>query len=165
MTTFVEDEEETRPLEERMAIVMRICARIASGELLRDCYAQESIDSTTWWRWCESNNMIRAHFERARLAQAHSMAEYAVSLPASIRGADHHIVQAVRLETDLLRWYTSKIAPKLFGDRIEVGGEGFRIGVIALPAETTEESRSLGVQRGNALKSGSESVDEVKRDA
>lgn len=155
--------EEERAPEEIMAIAYRVCARMSEGALARDCYREEHIDGMTWWKWCEDIKPVRLMFERARRAQAQSMAEYAVTLPKSIRGEDHHIVAAVRLEVDTLRWYTSKIAPKIFGDRLEVGGDGFRIGVIALPSEraetSAEDGASLGPQSAPLLKSGTDSGD------
>lgn len=157
-------------LEDKLAIAKRVCARVADGQLVCDVLKDEGLPPTHWWNWQEENKEIRADFGRARVAQAHALAERAVIVSRNVRGEDHHIVQAVRLECDTLRWFTSKIAPKLYGERIEVGGEGFRIGVIALPAEKSEEggegdppllgeSRSLGLQSGAARESVTNSGD------
>lgn len=139
-------------LEEKLAVARRVCVRVAAGELVSDCLHIEGISPGAWWRWTEEYKYIRVEFDRARAAQAQSLAERAVRIARSVRGEDYNIVQATRLEIDTLKWYTSKIAPKLFGERIEVGGEGFRIGVIALPAERTSDGESVGLESGEDSK-------------
>lgn len=54
------------------------------------------------------------------------MAERAISISRKAFGRDTAGVQAARLEVETLKWYVSKIAPRLYGERIihEQEGEG-----------------------------------------
>jgi hypothetical protein len=49
----------------------------------------------------------------------------------------HGAIQRDKLRSDALKWYTSKICPQLYGDRLDVtsGGEKVKSGVVVLPVK------------------------------
>jgi hypothetical protein len=66
-------------------------------------------------------------YARAREQQAHSLAERAIAVSREAYGRDTAGVQAARLEVDTLKWYVSKIAPKLYGERLTIEDEGEKV--------------------------------------
>lgn len=119
-----------------------ICTRLAEGESLRKiCADDEMPDQTTVYRWlrAEENEPFRQQYARAREDQADFYAEQIIEIsdedPAtsveSGRGEDAPDVVRVdgaavahqRLRVDARKWYASKLAPKKYGDKIEVAGD------------------------------------------
>lgn len=148
-------------IEDVAALSMRVLLDVSQGDTLTDALAVAGVHHATWWQWTEDYDWIAAGMTRARIVQAHSLADRAVKISRAVKGEDYNIVQAVRLEVDTIKWYTSKIAPRLYGDQLEITGNGIRIGVIALPAEKppTSDAVSRVLQSGDAPESGANSVD------
>jgi len=108
-------------LGERAAIIGRVCERISDGTTVRAALATESVNRSTLWRWLQEDAALRALFERARVAQAHALAEDVINLAD---GATQQTANAVRLAVDARKWYASKLVPKLFSERMEVEHAG-----------------------------------------
>lgn len=77
--------------------------------------------------WCREDSVLARMYARAREQQAHSLAERAIAVSREAYGRDTAGVQAARLEVDTLKWYVSKIAPKLYGERLTIEDEGEKI--------------------------------------
>lgn len=60
------------------------------------------------------------------------MAEYTIQRSRQALGLPGEGVQAVKLEIDTMKWYTTKIAPRIFGDKVDVtsGGEKLALTVV-----------------------------------
>jgi transposase len=106
-----------RPSLHTPALAEAICARLADGESLRaicrDAAMPCAITVLQWAR--DDRGGFAALYRRAREDQAHTLAELAVEAALSATGP-----QAARLHFDALRWYASKLLPKVYGDRVEV---------------------------------------------
>lgn len=110
-----------RPREyDRDTIMQTVSERIASGELVTDIANELGIPDRRVREWALLPEYAPL-YERARISQAHAMAENTLLVARSATNDDW---QAKKLEVDTLKWLTSKIAPKLYGERIEHNVEG-----------------------------------------
>lgn len=137
-------------LEEKQAIVTAICEKVARGELVTTACKEKGITRTTLHRWTESDDAFRDAYARARIDQAHAIAEDAIliadgedaaakarieAMVAAIQDADDDdkdrilsslqsaAVQRDRIRVDTRKWMASKIAPRLYGDKLELTGD------------------------------------------
>ena len=65
-------------------------------------------------RWLKKYPEFRAQYTQARLDQADTFAEEIIDIGRTAGDA-----QLGRLQMDALKWASSKIAPKKYGDRVE----------------------------------------------
>ena len=70
--------------------------------------------------WRRDHPAFSAMFARAREDCGDTMAEAAVAVAMT---ATPETAQAVRVKYDALRWYASKLGPKVYGDRTQLVGK------------------------------------------
>lgn len=106
-----------RPSSYNEPTAKTICERLANGETLRSIIRSDPAmpDRTTIYRWLESNEDFRNRYAHARAEQADYYAEQIVD-----EAMTSHDAQIGRLRMDALKWAASKMAPKKYGERIEV---------------------------------------------
>lgn len=138
---------------DRPKIVKDICAKIASGQLVKDACAEHGIDSAMLRQWTAAEPRLATLYARAREDQAHALAEQAVEIAngadeegaarvaemvEAVHGAEEEdkaqvlraltreAVQRDKLRVDTRKWMASKIAPRMYGEKIttELTGEG-----------------------------------------
>jgi hypothetical protein len=129
------------------------------------------IDPTLPNQWSLSDPEWATRYARAREEQAHRYGEqtlqaahgvddFALAVKRCLEAEDavlreqgnpyriqlinalrHGAIQRDTLRVNTLKWYTSKIAPKLYGEKLDLtsGGEKVRAGVIVLPVEDMPE--------------------------
>lgn len=130
---------------DRAAVVDRICVIISAGDLVRHACETEGITASTLRDWCHSDASLSAQYARAREEQSHALAEKLMDIAAGtdtdgqdrleaivcaaageddadardsvLASLQNVAVQRDRLRVDTLKWYVSKIAPKLYGER------------------------------------------------
>lgn len=104
-------------------IADELCQRISDGESLRSICADKEggwlPHERTVYRWLEENEAFRQQYARAREAQADGKFEQAWDIATS---ATAESVQVARLQIDTIKWQTSKLAPKKYGDKVDLGG-------------------------------------------
>jgi hypothetical protein len=123
--------------EEKRAIVERVCEKVAEGGVgntFKAASEAEGIGRRTLFRWVHENKALRELYQSARIWQAHSTAEDAIDLADTAIGGKDGNVDKVRLQVDTRKWYASKIAPKLYGDKLELTGAN---GVPLVPTAPT----------------------------
>lgn len=98
-----------------------ICERIARGESLRKICGPDRDDylpgQTTVYRWLDENDAFAQQYARARQLYAHSVFDETRQI-ADLATPD--TVQVARLQIDTLKWQAGKLAPKVYGDRLNV---------------------------------------------
>lgn len=129
-----------RPSSFTAALAETICSRLSAGESLRAICRDEHMPSQSMvFRWLESNEPFREQYVRAREAQADTLVDEILeisddgsndwmvregkdgeSLGWQING-EH--VQRSRLRVDSRKWFASKVAPKKYGDKLELAGD------------------------------------------
>lgn len=123
-----------------------ICARLADGQSLRSiCGDDDMPDRVTVFRWLAANEAFRIQYARAREEQADVLAEEIVQIAddgsndtyQTDDGAavNHDVIARSRLRVDARKWYASKLAPKKYGDKLELDGA---LTVKKSPAELTD---------------------------
>ena len=118
-----------RPSDYSEAITAEICARIALGESLRKiCQSDDMPASSTIFLWLQQHGEFSERYARAREAQADYLAEEILEIADDgsrdygerdgVPIVDHDHIQRSKLRVDARKWYTSKVAPKKYGDRV-----------------------------------------------
>jgi hypothetical protein len=130
--------------------VNAVCEAIAGGALVKDACIEHGTSASQLRAWVASDGELSALYARARTDQAHAIAEQAVAIAdgadeesqrrmaamvEDIQGAEaedkqrllnslvYAAVQRDKVRVDARKWMASKIAPKLFGDRLELAGD------------------------------------------
>jgi hypothetical protein len=115
-----------RPPEYSAEIGAEICTRIAEGESLRQiCKAPGMPAKTTVFRWLADERRItfRDQYARAREAQMETLAEEILEI-ADGTVADNAAVALARVRIDSRKWLMSKLAPKKYGDKLDLSVDG-----------------------------------------
>ena len=105
-----------RPSTYSHELVTDFCKLLAIGNTLRSLCATERFPTaTTIYDWLEKFPEFAEQYARARSQQADHYAEMIID---EAFGANDASIG--RLRMDALKWAASKIAPKKYGDKIEV---------------------------------------------
>lgn len=135
--------------EAKKELQRQLCERVSLGETVSDVCAELQIARSTPWRWAEDDAAFRNSYARARELQAHALAEQTMQIAAGndgltqawergieaaadeleksgnkqwrkvVNALENGLVQRNRLRVDTLKWFTSKLAPKLYGEKIQ----------------------------------------------
>jgi hypothetical protein len=104
---------------DRPAVVEAVCERLANGEALAAVCRDEGMPTTrTFLRWADEDETIAAEYSRALQARA----EWFASEHDRIRktAVDRESAAAARVQLNGLEFMMSKMAPKRYGDRIDL---------------------------------------------
>ena len=128
-----------RPSTFTQVVADAVCDRLALGESLRAIVQDPGMPGQrTVYRWLEENESFRQQYVRAREEQAHAIAELAVEEATNARDA-----QLGRLAYDARRWFAGKLAPKVYGEKVQQehsGPEGQPLPVMVyIPANGRDE--------------------------
>jgi hypothetical protein len=122
-----------KPLQSKANEGERVCVLMEEkGWTSKRAFAHVGISPRTFWDWVQTDSAFRERYERARISQAHYIAEEAIDI-ADEEAWTMEQVQRARNRVDTRKWYVSKIAPRIFGDRIE-HAHTHRHAVVVLPA-------------------------------
>ncbi len=125
-----------RPSKYSEALAALICERLAEGETLRAiCRDKAMPGKTTVLRWLgdETNADFRTQYAHAREMQADALFDEALEIADDVSGdwstdkdgkkvLDHENIQRSRLRVDTRKWAAGKLAPKKYGDKLDLGG-------------------------------------------
>jgi hypothetical protein len=117
-----------RPSDYSEVTAAEICSRMIEGEsLLKICADDDMPARVTIYRWLEKHAAFRDRYARAREAQAHYYFELIRDIAFDDKDdffiengkvvADHARVQRARLKVDSLKWTSSKLLPRVYGDK------------------------------------------------
>jgi hypothetical protein len=130
-----------RPAKFTQALADAVCERLANGKSLRAICRDEAMPSlTTVMMWARTDEKFTQQYTRAREQQADVLADEIVDIadedPQTIltRSEDGEsdarelridgaAVQFQRLRIDARKWFASKVAPKKYGDKLELAGD------------------------------------------
>ena len=120
------------------AKIERILARIESGELVRASCAAEQLNPRALYEWEAASPDHAKRYARARQRQADAIVEETFDIAddssndelvddeGRIRQNSEWIARS-RLRVDTRKWYASKIAPRLYGDKVDVTSDGEKL--------------------------------------
>ena len=116
-------------IEEVTEIQERLVAEIQTGRSLRQVCKDEGMPHfTTVLRWVASDADFAIKYTRARVAQADTLFDRMEEVEEAVSAGtmDSH---AARVVLDSMRWRASKLAPKVYGDRLDVSVTDSRISI------------------------------------
>ena len=125
-----------RPSLYTEALAAEICRRLAEGETLRSvCRDKAMPDKATVLRWLADKKkaVFREQYVYAREMQADALFDEALEIADDASGdwtedkdgkkvVDHENIQRSRLRVDTRKWAAGKMAPKKYGDKLDLGG-------------------------------------------
>lgn len=97
-----------------------VCDRIASGELVEAAARAEGTTGKSIRLWAIEDSELGAMYARARQLHADALFDGILTLARSAQGLPSEGVAAVRVEVDTTKWVASRIAPRLYGDKLEL---------------------------------------------
>lgn len=130
-----------RPVTYTQEIAAAVCARLVQGETLKAiCRDDDMPPESTVRLWAlDDREGFAARYARAREIGYHVMADETLEIAddgsndwmerqrkdgSSETVLDTEHVQRSRLRFDARRWLLSKALPKIYGDKLELGGTG-----------------------------------------
>jgi len=128
-----------RPITYTREIADIVCERMAEGESLRQiCQSNPDIPGESTIRgWAVQDlDGFAARYARARECQMEALAEDIITiaddsgLDVTVDPESHTVrvdgeaIQRAKLRVDTRKWLMSKIAPKKYGDKVDVGVDG-----------------------------------------
>jgi hypothetical protein len=128
-----------RPSDFNEATCAEICNRLCAGESLRTiCRDDHMPVCSTVFVWLSKHPVFAEQYARARDVQADAIFEEILDIaddasndwmerrekenPGWQANGEH--IQRSRLRVDARKWMAGKLAPKKYGDKIQVAGEG-----------------------------------------
>jgi len=108
---------------------------VTNGQSLRKCCIQVGIDPARFLRAVDASPELAKQYARARQALLDKMADEILELadapvPVLDNGAtDNALVRQRQLQVDTRKWFLSKLAPKVYGDRLDVSVTDNRISI------------------------------------
>lgn len=99
------------------AMMEAVCAHFAEGTSVKEACDHFSTTHPDLWDWAHRNDRNAAIYARARALQAHALADDI--LPIS-DDAKAETAQVARLRVDSRKWLASKLAPRHYGDKLEI---------------------------------------------
>lgn len=111
-----------------------VCDMVASGKLLKDACEKQGVHPITVRGWALADEELGKLYTHARIEQAHAFAEQAIAIADDGTNdtytdedgkeqVNHDVIQRSRLRVDTRKWMASKLAPKLYGEKLEVSGD------------------------------------------
>ena len=110
-----------------------ICDSLKTGESLRKAAESQSVAASTVLDWCKQNAEFAEQYARAREIGYMLLADEILEISDDSSGdvvqtesgprADSEFIARSRLRVDSRKWMLSKMLPKVYGDKLELGGE------------------------------------------
>lgn len=154
----------SEPVRFDLALALRICERMATGESLRSICRSPGFPSEAAVRqWAIADREgFASHYARAREAQMDALAEEILEIAddsardvvVDENGAEktnHEVVARARLRVDARKWLMSKIAPKRYGDKLIHAGDAENPMEMRFGDMSKDELRSFIADRAAAL--------------
>lgn len=113
------------PLEFDQAIADEICERLAGGQSLRKICGVDRDDflpgQNTVYKWLDDNEAFAKQYASARARQADSKFDEAGEIAEKATVENVHVA---RLQIDTIKWQAAKLAPKKYGEKVELEHTG-----------------------------------------
>lgn len=112
------------------SLVAEILERIMSGESVNVICSEPGMPARkTFYLWIIEDDALRERYEFALNSRTHAMAEDLLDIadmpvPTTPMGTtDTGAVAKQRLQVDTRKWLLSKLAPKKYGDKVQLSGD------------------------------------------
>ena len=115
--------------ETKIQMVDALLEQIEAGKSMREvCRTDGMPDHGTVIRWMRVDPVLATRYAQARMAQADVLVGRMEAVEEAVTAGtmDSH---AARVVLDSMRWRASKLAPKVYGDRLDVQVSDTRISI------------------------------------
>lgn len=128
-----------RPSDYSPELADSICERIASGMSLKEICKPESMPCmSSIFNWLRRDEEFVEKYARAKEAQVEALAEDLLDIAddstndwvdrqfgeTTVRVIDNEAIQRSKLRVDTRKWIMSKLAPKKYGDKLDLNHGG-----------------------------------------
>lgn len=120
---------------DKRTVAYEIVDLMGQGLSLRKATKQVGTTVQSFLRWCDADKALADQYARARQGLIDKMADEILELadapvPTLDNGAtDNGLVRQRQLQVDTRKWFLSKLAPKVYGDRLDVSVTDTRISI------------------------------------
>lgn len=112
-----------RPSLYNTEIAEKICDLIARGMSLRAiCSSKDMPTTSTVCLWLSKEPSFSEQYTRAREEQADIFADEIIDIADAVAPDSAEVAKA-KLQIDARKWKASKLAPKKYGEKLELGGD------------------------------------------
>lgn len=118
-----------KPRKRTPELEQAILDGLVDGKSLNETCRANNIDSAAVRLWVVTDDSFAARFRIARMAQAHQLVDKLaeeLDRPAELDEngrVDNGAVQLRRLRVDTYKWILAKVLPKVYGDKLTLGGD------------------------------------------
>lgn len=161
-----------RPTDFTPELAEKICKRLADGESLRNiCRDEDMPHRTTVHKWLldvKGKRDFIDQYEEAMKVRTDNMFDELMDVADDgqndymekeldsgkvIEVVNHEHIQRSRLRADVRKWYLSKIAPKRFGDKLDVtsGGEKITQALVRFIGDEGDETKNESGDEGDSV--------------
>lgn len=122
-------------LKDRAELAQEVIRLMSTGLSLRKSCIQAEIPASSFLSVIDGSPDLIEQYTRARQALLDKMADEILELadapvPVLDNGAtDNALVRQRQLQVDTRKWFLSKLAPKIYGDRLDVSVSDTRISI------------------------------------
>ena len=118
----------SRPSDFTEEVATQICVALSGGRSLRSICEDEGMpDRATVFRWLGKHAEFRDQYAHARASQADAMLEEILEIADAGTKAEDimnpDVIQRAKLRIDTRKWVMSKVAPKKYGEKLELSGD------------------------------------------
>lgn len=137
-----------------------LCDRLGDGTSLRKICAADDMPSTTAvmkWLAKDGNETLVAQYARAREVQADALFDDCLAIADKFDGSemnDPEHIQRARLRIDTRKWMAGKLRPKVYGDKLAIGGDKTMDPIQTEEMTSQETARRVAFLFRSALEDG-----------
>lgn len=112
-----------RPSDYTPELADEICRRLVTNSMRRICMADDMPCEATVYNWLLKEPAFLEKYRVSREMQSHVMADVGSHMGLFGVGGDP---QAANVQLNAIKWAASKLAPKYYGDKLDLnhGGQG-----------------------------------------
>lgn len=104
--------------------IPEILSMMAEGESLRKCCKALDVPIGTFLGWVDADSVLAEQYAGARARMLDAQAEALEEIGDQAAVAESAVeVAGLRLKSDNRKWLLSKLAPKKYGEKLELAGD------------------------------------------
>lgn len=109
--------------------ITNVLAQMREGKSLRQSAEMAGVARQTFLDWVDKDQELAGQYAQARAAMIDKIADDIMTIadedliPTGEGKVDSAMVQKQRLRVDTRKWLLSKMAPKKYGDKLELSGD------------------------------------------
>ena len=117
------------PKAEKEKKITSVMKHMREGHSLRQSTIRAGVATQTFMDWVDKDPELSGHYAQARAAMIDAVADETMRIadeeliPTGEGKVDSAMVQKQRLRVDTRKWLLSKMAPKKYGDKLELSGD------------------------------------------